>query len=77
MYVILYSYLLSKSLSQVAKWVWLLYLCRCHVWVALLPLAGGRWRRPLQEGTWGERSGGQCSREGERDRGWWLHVGMM
>ena len=47
MYIILYSYLLSKSVSPVAKWVWLLYLCRCHVWVALLPLAGDRWRRPL------------------------------
>ena len=44
MYVILYLYLLSKSLGQVGLAT---ISMSCHARVALLPLAGGRWRRPL------------------------------
>ena len=44
MYIILYLYLLSKSLGQVGLAT---ISMSCHARVALLPLAGGRWRRPL------------------------------
>ena len=47
LYYIHIYYLISESGGE--KWVWLLYLCHCPVGcrVAFLPLAGGRWRRPL------------------------------